>query len=61
MSLHRGYIAEGKDRQHPVLDPDAGINAAEVSMTPIRAMTWYDTVGRTTTFPPTVIPVADNG
>lgn len=70
MNLQRGYLPEGKDRQHPVLDPD---DAALLATTPMvwinpGVPTWYDTVGLTTTFPPTVIPpdlvvmpVTDNG
>ena len=45
MNLQRGYIAEGKDRQHPVLDPDAAsFNAIETAMfSGGFTTTWYAT------------------
>ena len=49
MNLQRGYIAEGKDRQHPVLDPDAAsFNAIETAMfSGGYTTTWYATANKT--------------
>lgn len=49
MSYERGYIAEGKDRQHPVLDPDAAsFQAVEVAMfSGGLTTTWYATANKT--------------
>ena len=65
MSLYRGPIEDGKDRQHPVADPDAGVM---IPMTPVmwtyhNVPTWYELVGLSMVFPPTTIPTSgtDNG
>lgn len=53
MNLQRGYIAEGKDRQHPVLDPDAAtFNAIEAVMFSGGTTTWYATANKTFGFAP---------
>jgi hypothetical protein len=64
VSLHRGYLPDGKDRQHPVRDPydvlDNGLHAT-VWINP-NIPTWY-ALTRTRMVPPaTVIPEEpDNG
>lgn len=70
-NLQRGYLPDGKDRQHPVIDPtvDEIVVATPLGWSNPGVKLWYDTVGLTTAFfPPTVIPpdlivmpVTDNG
>ena len=49
MNLQRGYIAEGKDRQHPVSDPDAvAASALECALfSGGMTTTWYATANKT--------------
>jgi hypothetical protein len=52
MNLQRGYIAEGKDRQHPVLDPDAApFYVHEAVAFSAGATTWYATANKTFALP----------
>lgn len=63
MNLQRGYLPDGKDRQHPVRDPDD----REQPMQPAlwvspHSLTWYQLSGVRVVPPATVIPEEpDNG
>jgi len=49
--LHRGYLPDGKDRQHPVNDPDASDVYAMPPAAPSLGgiATWYAIAGASTT------------
>jgi hypothetical protein len=50
-----GYIQFGKDRQHPVSDPNADVRAAALPVLwggRASVMTWYDSVGATYAYMP---------
>ena len=54
MNLQRGFIADGKDRQQPVMDPDAAAFYAIEAMAFSGGFTttWYATNGKTLGYPP---------